>query len=50
MVCDYLGNGEHSMSVDEMRKILNNGHFLFQDLRTERIREYLFFRRTHPFT
>lgn len=43
---DFLGNGEHSVSVDGMRKILNNDHFLFLDVRTDREKEYL----TFPFT
>ncbi|MFT5699630.1 MAG: rhodanese-related sulfurtransferase [Desulforhopalus sp.] len=43
---DFLGNGEHSMSVDGMRKILNNDHFIFLDVRTEREKAYCDF----PFT
>lgn len=38
---DFLGNGEHSMSVDGMRKVLNNDHFLLLDVRTDREQEYL---------
>ncbi len=38
---DFLGNGEHAMSVEGMRKILNNDHFLFLDVRTDREKEYL---------
>lgn len=40
---DFLGNGEHSMSVEGMRKILTNDHFLFLDVRTAREKEYLTF-------
>lgn len=38
---DFLGSGEHSISVDGMRKILNNDHFLLLDVRTDREIEYL---------
>ncbi len=40
---DFLGNGEHSMSVEGMRKVLNNDHFLFLDVRTDREKQYLNF-------
>lgn len=43
---DFLGNGEHSMSVDGMRKALGNDQFRFLDVRTEREKEYCNF----PFT
>ncbi len=33
---DFLGNGEHAMSIDGMRKVLSNDHFLFLDVRTDR--------------
>ena len=40
---DFLGNGNQSMSVEGMRKILNNDHFLFLDVRTDREKKYLAF-------
>ena len=40
---DFLGNGEHSMSVDGMRKTLGNEHFLFLDVRTDKEVKYLNF-------
>jgi rhodanese-related sulfurtransferase len=46
MTFDFLGNGEHSMSVDGMRKVLHNDHFLFLDVRSDRENEYL----TIPFS
>ena len=32
---DFFGSGEHAMSVEGMRKVLDNDHFLFLDVRTE---------------
>jgi rhodanese-related sulfurtransferase len=43
---DFLGNGEHAMSVDGMRKVLGNEHFLFLDVRADKEKEYCDF----PFT
>ena len=37
---DFLGKGDHAMSVDGMRKSLGNEHFLFLDIRTEKEREF----------
>lgn len=37
---DFLGSGDHSMSVDGMRKALGNDHFLFLDVRTDKERGY----------
>lgn len=31
---DFLGTGDHSMSVDGLRKVLGNDHFFFLDIRT----------------
>lgn len=33
---DFLGKGDHAMSVDGMRKALGNKHFLFLDVRTDK--------------
>lgn len=30
----FFGSGEHGMSIDGMRKVLNNDHFVFLDVRT----------------
>lgn len=30
----FFGSGEHGMSVDGMRKVLNNDHFVFLDVRS----------------
>lgn len=40
---DFLSSGEHSMSVDGMRKVLGNDHFLFLDVRTDKENEYVSF-------
>jgi rhodanese-related sulfurtransferase len=32
---DFLGSGEHGMSVQGVRKVLGNDHFLFLDIRTD---------------
>lgn len=37
---DFLGNGKHAMSVDGMRKVLDNEHFIFLDVRTEKEKGY----------
>ncbi|TKB10433.1 rhodanese-like domain-containing protein [Desulforhopalus sp. IMCC35007] len=37
---DFLGNGDHAMSVDGMRKTLGNEHFVFLDVRTDKEKEY----------
>lgn len=31
----FFGSGEHGMSIDGMRKVLNNDHFVFLDVRTD---------------
>ena len=46
MELDFLGSGQHAMSVDGMRKVLNNEHFVFLDVRTEKEKAYCDF----PFT
>lgn len=33
---DFLGSGEHAMSVAGARKALGNDHFVFLDIRTDR--------------
>lgn len=40
---DFLGHGDHSMSVEGARKTLGNDHFLFLDVRTEREQKYVVF-------
>ncbi len=40
---DFLGHGDHSMSVEGARKTLGNDHFLFLDVRTEREQKYVIF-------
>ena len=38
---DFLGAGQHAMSVDGMRKVLGNDHFFFLDVRTDQEVQYL---------
>jgi rhodanese-related sulfurtransferase len=40
---NFLGTGEHSMSIDAFRKVLGNKHFFFLDVRTEEELQYLNF-------
>lgn len=40
---DFLGTGEHAMSVEGMRKVLGNEQFLFLDVRTDKEKDYLEF-------
>ena len=40
---DFLSSGEHGMSVDGMRKALNNDHFIFLDVRTDKEQEFVTF-------
>jgi rhodanese-related sulfurtransferase len=40
---DFLGSGEHTMSVEGVRKALGNDHFLFLDIRTPKEHEYVTF-------
>jgi rhodanese-related sulfurtransferase len=40
---DFLGSGEHTMSVEGMRKVLNNDHFVFLDIRTDQEQAYVTF-------
>lgn len=40
---EFLGSGNHAMSVDGMRQALNNDHFFLLDVRTEKEREYCAF-------
>jgi len=39
----FFGSGEHSMSIEGMRKALGNDHFLFLDVRTDEEVKYLSF-------
>jgi len=39
----FLATGDHSMSVEGMRKTLNNDHFFFLDVRTEKETRYCAF-------
>ncbi len=39
----FFGSGEHSMSIEGMRKVLNNNHFVFLDVRADEEVKYLFF-------
>lgn len=32
---EFLGSGEHAMSIEGMRKVLKNDHFLFLDVRSD---------------
>ncbi|VVS92378.1 rhodanese-like domain-containing protein [Desulfoluna spongiiphila] len=32
---NFLGAGDHAMSVDGVRKVLGNDHFVFLDIRTD---------------
>lgn len=32
---EFFGSGEHSMSIEGMRKVLKNKHFLFLDVRSD---------------
>ncbi len=38
---DFLGSGEHTMSVEGLRKVIDNDHFLFLDVRTDKEMEYV---------
>lgn len=40
---EFLGSGEHSMSIEGMRKVLGNDHFVFLDIRSHKEVEYLSF-------
>ncbi len=40
---EFFGSGEHGMSVDGMRKVLGNDHFVFLDVRSDKEVEYLSF-------
>lgn len=40
---DFLGSGEHTMSVEGVRKALGNDHFLFLDIRTDKEQGYVTF-------
>ena len=40
---DFLGSGEHTMSVEGVRKALGNDHFLFLDIRTDKEQNYVTF-------
>lgn len=37
---DFLGSGEHSISVEGFRAVLNNDHFVFLDGRTDEEYKY----------
>ncbi|WP_320042739.1 rhodanese-like domain-containing protein [uncultured Desulfobacter sp.] len=39
----FLSSGEHSMSIEGMRKVLGNDHFVFLDVRTDEEVKYLSF-------
>lgn len=39
----FFGSGEHGMSVDGMRTVINNDHFLFLDVRTNEEVKYVSF-------
>ncbi|ACN14719.1 rhodanese-like domain family protein [Desulforapulum autotrophicum HRM2] len=39
----FFGSGEHGMSIEGMRKVLGNDHFLFLDVRTDEEVKYLSF-------
>lgn len=40
---DYLGSGDHTMSVAGAKKALTNDHFVFVDVRTNKEQEYMTF-------
>lgn len=40
---EFFGSGEHSMSIEGMRKALKNDHFLFLDIRAEEELKYAAF-------
>ncbi len=42
---EFLGSGEHSISVDGFRTVLNNDHFVFLDVRTDEENKY----QSYPF-
>jgi|GEM_PF-297770 len=39
----FLSSGEHGMSIEGMRKVLGNDHFVFLDVRTDEEVKYLSF-------
>lgn len=40
---EFFGSGEHGMSIDGMRKVLGNDHFVFLDTRSDKEVEYASF-------
>ncbi len=40
---EFFSSGEHAMSIEGMRKVLNNENFVFLDIRSDRELEYLSF-------
>lgn len=40
---EYFSSGNHGMSIDAMRKVLGNDHFVFLDVRSDKEVEYLSF-------
>lgn len=38
---EFLSNGKHSMGLDAMKKVINDEHFLFLDIRSEQEVKYL---------
>ena len=40
---DFFSSGEHGMSIDGMRKVLGNDHFVFLDVRSDKEVEYASF-------
>ncbi|MBI9110721.1 rhodanese-like domain-containing protein [Maridesulfovibrio ferrireducens] len=40
---DFLGSGQHVMSVEGVRKALGNDHFIFLDVRTDLEQGYMVF-------
>jgi rhodanese-related sulfurtransferase len=40
---DFLASGEHAMSIEGLRKVLGNEHFLFLDVRSDKELQYVTF-------
>lgn len=44
---DYLGSGQHGMSLEGLRKNINNENYFFLDVRTKKETEYVVFPFAH---
>ena len=40
---EFFSSGEHGMSIEGMRRVLGNDHFVFLDVRSDKEKEYVSF-------